>query len=52
MEEAGLVGDRVVVTSPRAGRVVAEGAIDLERPGGAVEPAVAAVRARLLEAMR
>ena len=52
MEEAVLLGDRVVVLSPRPGRVVADVAIDLERPRRAVDPAVAALRARLLEAMR
>ncbi len=52
MEEAVLLGDRVVVLSPRPGRVVADVAIDLERPRRAVDPAVAALRARLLEEMR
>jgi ABC-type nitrate/sulfonate/bicarbonate transport system ATPase subunit len=52
VEEAVILGDRVVILSPRPARVVAELAIDLPRPRHATDPAVVALRERALEALR
>jgi NitT/TauT family transport system ATP-binding protein len=51
VEEAILLADRVVVLSPRPGRVVAELAIDMPRPREATDPVVVALRAQALEAL-
>lgn len=54
VEEALLLGDRVVVMSPRPGRIVADIAVRYERPRAAAlvtEPAFVAERARLLDAL-
>jgi NitT/TauT family transport system ATP-binding protein len=52
VEEAIVLGDRVCVLSPRPGRIVAELTVDLPRPRVATDPAVVALRARALEALR
>jgi ABC-type nitrate/sulfonate/bicarbonate transport system ATPase subunit len=57
VEEAAVLGDRVVVLSPRPGRVVADIHVSAPRPpGGAgrepTDPGVVAVRVRALEALR
>jgi len=52
VEEAALLADRIVVLSPRPGRVVAELAVAFERPRSATDPALVALRERALEALR
>src|SRR4051794_9640574 len=52
VEEAAMLADRIVVLSPRPGRVVAELPAGLPRPRSATEPAVVALRERALEALR
>jgi NitT/TauT family transport system ATP-binding protein len=53
VEEAALLADRILVLSPRPGRVVATIAgPSLPRPRGATDPAVVAVRAEAMEALR
>jgi NitT/TauT family transport system ATP-binding protein len=52
VEEAALLADRIVVLSPRPGRVVTELAVDLPRPRAATDPRVVAVRAKALAALR
>jgi ABC-type nitrate/sulfonate/bicarbonate transport system ATPase subunit len=52
VEEAAVLADRLVVLSPRPGRVVAEIPVELERPRAATDPALVALRERALEALR
>ena len=52
VEEAVLLANRIVVLSPRPGRVVATVDNEIPHPRHATDPAVAALRARALEAMR
>jgi len=51
VEEAVLLGDRVLVLSPRPGRVVADLAVDVRRPRQRTDPAVVELRARALTAL-
>jgi NitT/TauT family transport system ATP-binding protein len=51
VEEAVFLADRVVVLSPRPGRVVAELPVELERPRDVTGPEFGAVKRRALEAL-
>jgi NitT/TauT family transport system ATP-binding protein len=52
VEEAAVLADRVVVLSPRPGRVVAELRADAPRPRRVTDDAVVGLRAQALEALR
>ena len=51
VEEAVMVGDRVVVMSPRPGRSVVELDVPLARPRKRTDPAVVALREQALVAL-
>ncbi len=51
VEEAAMLADRIVVLSPRPGRVVAELDAPLPRPRSVTDPAIVALRERALEAL-
>ena len=52
VEEAIVLADRVVVLSPRPGRVVATLDVDIARPRRRTDPALVALRAQALEELR
>jgi ABC-type nitrate/sulfonate/bicarbonate transport system ATPase subunit len=51
VDEAVFLADRVVVLSPRPGRVVAEIDVDIDRPRDVTSPEFGAVKRRALEAL-
>jgi ABC-type nitrate/sulfonate/bicarbonate transport system ATPase subunit len=52
VEEAAFLADRIVVLSPRPGRVIAEFDVDLARPRSLADPGLARLKGEALEALR
>jgi NitT/TauT family transport system ATP-binding protein len=52
VEEAVFLADRIVVLSPRPGRVVADFEVDLQRPRSVTAPEFTELKARALEALQ
>ncbi len=52
VREAARLGDRIVIMSPRPGRVTAEIAVDIERPRRIDQPAVSALAAEVTDRLR
>jgi ABC-type nitrate/sulfonate/bicarbonate transport system ATPase subunit len=51
VDEAVFLADRVVVLSPRPGRVVADIEVDIDRPRDVTSPEFVAMKRRALEAL-
>jgi NitT/TauT family transport system ATP-binding protein len=52
VREAARLGDRIVIMSPRPGRVTAEVSVDIERPRRIDSPAVSELAAHVTDRLR